>query len=797
MTEVGRISKLSPRSKVLRKVLVSLNCDCENAAYFTYVVDTLDAVIMDAQDFAIPSPKRQRTESPKPAPETVPPIATSEQQAQLEAVDSQETETKPQDDTPETACLIPGLGLTLAQPEPELVEAQPPAPEGNNFLDALMQHVESMHPDAERAEPPTVVEEALAAISRAREHVHSIGGNTLETMDTPAVYPSMPALQGPEVTERRVGEEPTVFPPAQSASKDPTPSSRSAMLTMEAAVEPVAAHDEVIGEARQEPEATVGVNGISTAQDEAMAETRQETETMNPPDSIPTTQDETMGDAQPADSTNPPAEGAEWEVDSSPYVSSDSDDSSDTTSDNSDDEDADGDYAMLDPEEQARILMAGDGGSDDEGDKKGKSDGGHLRTANEKVEEIIPKPDIVVTPEMPILELGIVEGVIERTVLVRATVPSEYQVVESNSLLCLADRSVVGVVAEPLGRVEQPMYTIRFTNDDEIKEAGLFERGTKVYYVPAHSTFVFTQPLKAVKGSDASNFHDEEVGDEEMEFSDDEAEAEHKRQLKMKRQGRRDDGGGRGRGRGGRGNYQRGGRQEYRAPSSDAGSVYGGASVISYDDVPAGADEGYTPLTRPPNLNEMMAGVQREPLEGSHHTNNYSERGEGRGRGRGRGRGGRSRGGRSGGGNQPSWTSHQAQSNGYAQYSPQSQSQSMLPPPSFPYQYQQQPHQPRILPQNQQTPFSPSPISPLPLSGQFNYNFQQQGQGQQWPYQQQQQQQQQYGQTSQGEQQRNPLYDGQPQLQQFNMGTWGPNLTAAAQVTAQLEQLRRSQGHGQ
>ena len=456
---------------------------------------------------------------------------------------------------------------------------------------------------------------------------------------------------------------------------------------------------------------------------------------------------------------------------------------------------------MLDPEEQARILMAGDGGSDDEGDKKGKTAGGHLRTTNEKVEEVIPKPDIIVTEEMDIEELGKVEGVVEKTVLVKATVSGEYQVLESNSLLCLQDRSVVGVVAEPLGRVEQPMYTIRFTNDEAIKEAGLSERGTKVCYVPQHSTFVFTQPLKAVKGSDASNFHDEEVGDDEMEFSDDEAEAEHKKLLKMKRHGRRDEqGGSRGRGRGGRGNYIRGGRQDFRTFPGDSSSVYrNDPTEISYDDVPEGADEGYTPLARPANLNELMAGVQREPLEGSHHAGGYSSRGydadSSRGRGRGRGRGDRDRrggrGGRGGGGSQPSWTSYQSssdpQSDGYSHLSPQS----MLPPP---LPYQQQPNQPRLSPQTQQTPFSPSPISPL-SGNNFNFNFQ--PQNQQWPGAQSYQQQ--HGQAAPSGYHARPSHEtqqyGQNQQQgQFNTNGWNANQAAAAQVAAQLEQLKRSLG---
>lgn len=45
---------------------------------------------------------------------------------------------------------------------------------------------------------------------------------------------------------------------------------------------------------------------------------------------------------------------------------------------------------------------------------------------------------------------------------------------------------------------------------------------------------MFVNQIKAFKGSDASNVHDEEVGDDEIEFSDDEKEAEYKSRLKRK-----------------------------------------------------------------------------------------------------------------------------------------------------------------------------------------------------------------------------------------------------------------------
>lgn len=466
---------------------------------------------------------------------------------------------------------------------------------------------------------------------------------------------------------------------------------------------------------------------------------------------------------------------AEWEVDSSPIDSpAHSDTTSDTTStdeSDEDDPDVDGDYAMLDPEEQARILMQGDGGSDDEGNPKSGAKGGtaQLRTANEKAEEVVPKPDIQVTEDMKIEELGSVEGIVENAVLVKAKVSGEYRVLESNSLLCLQDRSVVGVVSETLGRVQQPLYTIRFTNEDAIKEAGLDLKNTPVYYVEQHSTFVFTQSLRAVKGSDASNFHDEEVAAEEMEFSDDEAEAEHKRRLKLKKQGRKDD-------RNDRFAPARGNRGASMIGSVQTNSDINGETTaeMNYDDIPPMGDDGYTPLARPTNLHEMM-GPGEGPLEGRQPVSSSSDRGHDRGRGRGRGRGDRGRGDRGtrggrGGRGRGGWDrssnnqrgsfssgqqtspvpkSESSSSPRTSTYGHQQQQQRLqqsqtptfalppIPPPSQ-YPYPQMPPQPQhpsfsypkptplqaptISPQPSSYPtFSPSPISPLPQTS-FSYN---------------------------------------------------------------------------
>ena len=317
---------------------------------------------------------------------------------------------------------------------------------------------------------------------------------------------------------------------------------------------------------------------------------------------------------------------AEFEIDSSPIQSSDDSDSDDSSSSEDSDEDV-----LLNPEEQARILMQVDDDDDDFG--KGENIGAPLRTRNEVPENIIPKPNVTITPEMKIEELGAVEGIVESILLIKAKTSGEYWVLESGSVLCLADRSVIGVVSETLGRVQQPLYSVMFTNAQEIAQAGL-SVGTKIYYSEQHSTFVFTQTIKAYKGSDASNLHDEEVGDEEMEFSDDEKEAEHKKRVKQRKEERKN-----------KRQQQNGEGNRGPHPLEQQQAAYDPAVGLNYED----DDEGpYKPLARPAGFANTF-GRREAPQEGTRYggdrRNSRDDNVSGRGRGRAdRGRGKRDRG---------------------------------------------------------------------------------------------------------------------------------------------------------
>lgn len=74
------------------------------------------------------------------------------------------------------------------------------------------------------------------------------------------------------------------------------------------------------------------------------------------------------------------------------------------------------------------------------------------------------------------------------------------------------------------------MYSVRFPTAADV-DPDVVQMSRKVFRVKKRSTFLFTSALRAVKGSDASNVYDEEIGDDEMEFSDDEEEKQHRNSL--------------------------------------------------------------------------------------------------------------------------------------------------------------------------------------------------------------------------------------------------------------------------
>lgn len=667
---------------------------------------------MEAQDFEMPSPKRQRTDSPME-------VAAPQESQGVVGNNTNKEEVK------------------------DLKQEQQQVPD---VLDFLMQHVES---ESNPQEVTPISTQTLAT----EQSVAAPSSNAVAT-ESSSVPLSEDAIVKTVLNDQDTG----ISEPVNAKTLV-----QGSVAQNETAPAPAPAPAETSAE--------IPANSLQQDAEPAAAVT----------DSVMTTEQEQ------------PVEAREWETDSSPYSSDSSDttDSSDEDSDDDEDDDADP-YVLLDPMEQARILMAEDGGAGGDSDDEGaqirttKAANG-IRTINEKPEAILPKPDVVVTSSTPIEELGRVTFFVENTLLITAKTSGEYQVLESGSVLCLGapTYAVIGAVAETLGRVEEPLYTVRFASEADVREtfglnapAAIVKEGTEpqsasvqepgpskpqtdlaatlkntpIFYVKSHSTFVFTQPLRSAKGTDASNIHDEEVGEDEQEFSDDEAEAEYKRVQKLKKKGidpstvpppaSR-----------GRGGSYRGGRGQ-RGGSSYGGSDYTTQpdAVMNYDDAPV--DDGevdYTPLRRPD-------AFQQPQQDYSPQTDRQQGRDRGRGRGgrgnfnpRGRGAGGRGR------GNYQNQTQPQRNSYNDAQnYNNASYNTNTY---------------------NQPTSMYPT-FQPQMPSADFSFQAQAQSQWAQYHA----------NQNQQYQQQQQQQYGGQPGMPNFNA-------EALAQVQRQLEEMRR-QGQG-
>jgi H/ACA ribonucleoprotein complex non-core subunit NAF1 len=88
-------------------------------------------------------------------------------------------------------------------------------------------------------------------------------------------------------------------------------------------------------------------------------------------------------------------------------------------------------------------------------------------------------------------------------------------------------------VYETFGPTSQPLYQVKFNRTYPL-DSKKVQVSRRVLHVPQRSKFVFLSHLKHLKGSDASNLHDEEPAEDELEFSDDEQEAAFKSSRKRK-----------------------------------------------------------------------------------------------------------------------------------------------------------------------------------------------------------------------------------------------------------------------
>lgn len=235
------------------------------------------------------------------------------------------------------------------------------------------------------------------------------------------------------------------------------------------------------------------------------------------------------------------------------HASSSSSSGSNTDSDSDSDSDASSSHRRITNSKHAKLSaelrsfvhipaplsdLSSDNDSDTEGPRppKGSSTiASSIFTSKHELENP-PVPPVEIEeigPEETMEPVGVIMSVVGPAVIVQADAHGSQRVLDTGSLLCFADRRVLGAVFEAFGPVMKPMYIVRFSSSSEVTSNALITPGARVFFVPGRSTFLFTSALRAMKGSDASNVYDEEVDEREREFSDDEEERAHKKVLEV------------------------------------------------------------------------------------------------------------------------------------------------------------------------------------------------------------------------------------------------------------------------
>ncbi|ORX56779.1 NAF1-domain-containing protein [Hesseltinella vesiculosa] len=158
-----------------------------------------------------------------------------------------------------------------------------------------------------------------------------------------------------------------------------------------------------------------------------------------------------------------------------------------------------------------------------------------LTTRNEITDIVIQRPEVVITPDMPIEHIGHVESILDNTVVIKSLAGKH--VLDMGCLLVYDDRSIVGEVFETFGPVSHPYYSVRYNSKEEM-DLTPANPGASVFFVPSYdrTQIVEVEKIKQIKGTDASNEYDEEINESDMEFSDDEEEMAHRKSRKQKKQ---------------------------------------------------------------------------------------------------------------------------------------------------------------------------------------------------------------------------------------------------------------------
>lgn len=230
-------------------------------------------------------------------------------------------------------------------------------------------------------------------------------------------------------------------------------------------------------------------------------------------------------------------EDAEIEYYSSDDQNIDESDSGSFDTNTGSEEETSGDESGDDDELDSNEDIKDDGGDDIDLEEE-DNNSGPITSKNELPEPAAPSiPDnLQINEKTEISLLGHIFSFSENNLIIKGIASAEYRVIKENVVLCFENRSPIGVIFEIFGPLKNPFYRVKFNSDIESNLNTYKDRkGTKVFYITSGAEFELTNKIMASKGCDASNANDEEVSENEAEFSDDAEESEFKKSKKKRK----------------------------------------------------------------------------------------------------------------------------------------------------------------------------------------------------------------------------------------------------------------------
>ena len=148
---------------------------------------------------------------------------------------------------------------------------------------------------------------------------------------------------------------------------------------------------------------------------------------------------------------------------------------------------------------------------------------------NEKERKDYPPP-FEVTIEDKFEECGTVKNIIENEILMTCINNNVLKVLNLDNIIFLSDKTCIGFIDDVIGQINNPVYAIKlYPNLIEQKIIEKINIGDKLFFCSNRANVINAIELKnKSKGCDASNAFDEEVSEDEQDYSDDEEEVQAK-----------------------------------------------------------------------------------------------------------------------------------------------------------------------------------------------------------------------------------------------------------------------------